>query len=79
MTESPKNKAIFDIAGRFVRELKIALQSENVRENEDYQDSKFDQARRLEGRHLFRFYKVERAEEAKRVWDKHLSDRTTAQ
>lgn len=62
MRESPKNKVSFDISGLYLRELKIVLKSQDVREDEDYLDSKFDEKRLTERRHLLMFFRSRQSE-----------------
>ncbi len=75
MREPPKNSVSFDISGRYLRELKIVLQSEDVREDEDYLDSKFDEKRLAEERHILIFFKADKASQAKRIWTQHVVKR----
>ncbi len=75
MRESPKNKVSFDISGRHLRELKIVLQSQDVREVEDYLDSKFDEKRLTERRHLLMFFEADKASQAERIWTQHIVKR----
>lgn len=78
MREPPKNKVSFDISGRYLRELKIVLQSEGVREKDDYLDSEFDEKRLLEKRHILTFFKADKATQAELIWTQHLKIRLHA-
>lgn len=75
MSEAPKNEALFDIAGRYVLELKTVLNSEKVFEGTDYEDAAFSQSLRNDGQHLLRFHNSQRAAHAKQIWDKYSSKR----
>jgi hypothetical protein len=75
MRDPPTKNVSFDISGRYLRELKIVLQSEDVRENEDYLDSNFDEKRLVEKSHQLIFFTVDKASQADRIWTTHIRKR----
>ena len=75
MTNAPENEALFSITGHFVQELKTVLESERILEGTDYENSAFDEKRRVEGLHLLRFHKTATAAQATQIWEKHMAAR----
>ncbi len=78
MKEPPKNQVSFDISGRYVRELKGVLRGGDVREEDDYLDSEFDEKRLLDKRHLLTFFTAHKATQAELIWTRHLKMRLHA-
>lgn len=61
------------MAGHFVRELKLILESVGVIEGIDYEDAPFDLRLRNKDQHPLGFHNAERAMYAEQVWNLHAS------